>query len=187
MTAAIKRIAVFGTESTGKTTLAQRLAAYFSEPWSAEFVREFWDLRDGKITAADLGTIALGQIANEDAALAGARRAVFCDTELLTCTIWNDLLFPGACPAWVRAEADERARGYALYLLCDTDVPFAPDPQRCFPVETGRANARRVWREMLEKRGLPFVEIRGDWAQREAAAIAAVEAVLAAGAEGGAR
>ena len=181
MTTGIMRFAVFGTESTGKTTLTQRLAAHFGEPWSAEFVREFWDLRDGKIAAEDLGTIALGQIANEDAALAHARRAVFCDTELLTCTIWDDLLFPGACPAWVRAEAEERARGYALYLLCDTDVPFAADPQRCFPDEAGRAKARRVWREALEQRGLPFVEIRGDWVQREAAAIKAVEAVLTEG------
>src|SRR3954462_9070777 len=113
----VKRIVVFGTESTGKTTLAQKLAAHFGEPWSPEFVREFWDLKDGKITAGDLGTIALGQIANEDFAIGRAKRAVFCDTELLTCTLWNDLLFPGACPAWVRTEAEERARGYALWLL----------------------------------------------------------------------
>ena len=59
------RIAVFGTESTGKTSLAQRLAAHFGEPWSAEFVREFWDAHEGKIEARDLGTIALGQMANE--------------------------------------------------------------------------------------------------------------------------
>jgi HTH-type transcriptional repressor of NAD biosynthesis genes len=175
----LKRIVIFGTESTGKTSLAQKLAAYFDEPWSAEFVREFWDIREGKITPPDLGTIALGQIANEDVAAARARRAVFCDTELLTCTLWDDLLFPGACPAWVRAEAEERARGYALYLLCDTDIPFAPDPQRCFPDEAGRAMCRRLWRETLDKRSLPFVEIRGDWAQREATALAAVEAVLA--------
>ena len=57
----IKRFAVFGTESTGKTSLAERLAAHFNEPWAPEFVREFWDMRGGKIVASDLGTIALGQ------------------------------------------------------------------------------------------------------------------------------
>ena len=175
----LKRIAIFGTESTGKTTLAQTLAEHFGEPWAAEFVREFWDLRGGKIEAGDLGTIALGQIANEDGAETRARRAVFCDTELLTCVLWDDLLFPGKCPAWVRAEAEQRATRFALYLLCDTDVPFAPDPQRCFPDTAGRAMGRRLWREALESRGLPFVEIRGEWAKREAAAIAAVERMLA--------
>ncbi|RFC43452.1 MAG: Nicotinamide riboside kinase, partial [Verrucomicrobia bacterium] len=41
----IKRVVVFGTESTGKTTLAQNLAAHFGAPWAPEFVREFWDVK----------------------------------------------------------------------------------------------------------------------------------------------
>jgi len=174
----VKRVAVFGTESTGKTALARKLSAHFGEPWAPEFVREFWDLRGGNISAADLGTIALGQLANEDGAVAHARRVAFCDTEMLTCTLWNDLLFPEKCPAWVRAEAEQRARGFTLWLLCDTDVPFAPDPQRCFPEAVGREKARQLWREALVSRGLPFVEIRGDWAERERTAIAAVGQLL---------
>ena len=173
-----RRIALFGTESTGKTQLAQRLAAHFGEPWSPEFVREFWDARGGVVNAADLDAIGRGQIANEEAAAAKARRVVFCDTELITCTLWNDLLFPGACPEWERAEAERRARRFALYLLCDADVPFVPDPQRCFPDAASRQRARQCWRDALVSRGLPFVEIRGDWPAREPAAIAAVEHFL---------
>lgn len=175
---AVKRIVISGTESTGKTWLAQRLAAHFCEPWAEEFVREFWEIKAGKIVEADLGTIALGQIANEERAAGRARRAVFFDTDLITCVVWDDLLFPGKCPAWVREEAERRARDCALYLLCDADVPFVADPQRCFPDEAGRAEGRRVWREALESRGLPFVNIGGDWAAREAAAIAAVARML---------
>lgn len=174
----LKRVVVFGTESTGKTTLAQKLAAHFREPWSPEFVREFWELRYGKITPIDLGTIALGQMANEDQAATRAKRVVFLDTDLLTCTLWDDVLFPGDCPRWVREEAQARARGVALWLLCDTDVPFAPDPQRCFPDDASRSKGRRIWREALEQRGLAFVEIRGNWAEREAAAIGAVQKIL---------
>ncbi|MBL9188149.1 MAG: AAA family ATPase [Opitutaceae bacterium] len=174
-----KRIVLFGTESTGKTALAQRLAAHFGEPWAEEFVREFWTIKEGKITAEDLGHIALGQMANEDRAIAAARRVVFFDTDLLTCTLWDDALFPGACPPWLRAEAEERARAVALWLLCDTDVPFEPDPQRSFPAAADRARARELWRAALVSRGLPFVEIRGDWDARTRTAIAAVERVLA--------
>lgn len=176
----VLRIAIFGTESTGKTRLAERLAEHFGEPWAPEFVREFWARCAGRIAATDLETIARGQIAAEEAALARARRAVFCDTELLTCTLWNDCLFPGACPAWVRAEAERRANCYALFLLCDADVPFAPDPQRCFPDAPSREQARERWRAALVARALPLVEIRGPWPERERTAIAAVERVLAA-------
>jgi NadR type nicotinamide-nucleotide adenylyltransferase len=177
----VKRIVVFGTESTGKSTLAERLAAHFAEPWSREYAREFWDVRGGRISAADLDAIGRGQIANEESAAAQARRVVFADTDLLTCTLWNDALFPGACPARVREQAEVRARHVARYLLCDADVPFVADPQRCFPDEASRARARNVWRDALVTRALPFVEIRGEWAERERRAIVAVEEILGLG------
>jgi HTH-type transcriptional regulator, transcriptional repressor of NAD biosynthesis genes len=174
----VQRIAIFGTESTGKTSLAERLALHYDEPWSREFAREFWDRHGGKITAADLDAIGRGQIANEEAAAAKAKRVVFCDTELITCTLWNDALFPGACPPWVREQAESRARKFAIYLLCDADVPFVPDPQRCFPDDAARKRARVIWRTALVSRGLPLVEIQGDWPARERAAIAAVNRIL---------
>jgi len=176
-----KRIVVFGTESTGKSTLAERLAAHFGEPWSREYAREFWDAHGGRITAADLDAIGRGQVRSEEAGAARARRVVFFDTDLLTCTLWNDALFPGACPSWVREQAEVRARRVARYLLCEVDVPFVADPQRCFPDDAARARARNVWRDALVTRELPFVEIRGAWAERERRAIAAVEAILGAG------
>jgi NadR type nicotinamide-nucleotide adenylyltransferase len=174
----VKRIAIFGTESTGKTSLAERLARHFSAPWSQEFARQFWDANAGRIAASDLDAIGRGQIANEEEAAARASRVVFCDTELITCTLWNDALFPGACPPWVRAHADKRAAGFAAYLLCDADVPFVPDPQRCFPDPASRERARALWRDALVSRGLPFVEIGGEWRERERTAIAAVEEIL---------
>lgn len=173
-----RAVVIFGIESTGKTRLAEALAARFDEPWAPEYVREFWEARSGVITASDLGAIARGQMANEDAAAARARRVYFCDTDLVTCTLWDDVLFPGACPAWVRAEAERRARAAALYLWCEADVPFAPDPQRCFPDAAARAGARERWRAALTGRGLPWIGVTGGWAERERAAVAAVARVL---------
>lgn len=174
------RIAVFGTESTGKSALAAALAAHFEEPWAEEYVRQFWDEHDGRIVASDLDAIARGQIANEEAAAARARRVVFCDTELLTNVLWADLLFPGQCPPWVRTQAEQRSRQYALYLLCDTDLPWAPDPQRAFPDPADRARLRAIWREQLEARALPFVAITGQGPEREARAVTAVNRLIGA-------
>lgn len=176
-----QRIAVFGTESTGKSALAEALAAHFQEPWAPEYVRQFWDERRGRIEAGDLDAIARGQIANEEAAAARARRVVFCDTDLLTNVLWADLLFPGACPPWVRAEAERRCRGYALYLLCDTDLPWAEDPQRSFPDPADRAWLRDRWLGVLQERHLPFVWVRGRGAERTRGAIDAVTSRLAVG------
>jgi NadR type nicotinamide-nucleotide adenylyltransferase len=172
----VARIAVYGPESTGKTRLAERLAGHFAAAWVPEYAREFWDVHGG-IGLEDMLPIAREQWRREDAAAAHAERLLVCDTEALTTMLWSDVLY-GTCPDEVRREAERRCRRYALYLLLDTDVPFASDPQRCFPDEAGRQVCLRVWRGALESRGLPFVTIRGGWEERERQAIAAVEAFL---------
>jgi NadR type nicotinamide-nucleotide adenylyltransferase len=174
----VKRVALFGTESTGKSSLAEKLATHFGEPWSREYVRQFWDEHAATIVAEDLDAIARGQITGEDTAAAAAGCAVFHDTELLTNVLWADVLFPGRCPPWVRTDAERRSREMALYLLCAPDVPFEEDPQRVFRDDAARQESAVLWRRTLEERGLPFVEITGDWKTREARAIAAVKAIL---------
>ncbi len=181
----VRRIAVYGAESTGKTMLAAWLAEQLGAPLVPEYAREFWDAH-GNITAADIPLIAREQWRREDEAVrtAGNHRAagktnalVVCDTEALTTVLWSDLLYDG-CEAAIREEADRRSHNYALYLLLDVDVPFAPDPQRCFPDEAGRVRCMALWREALEKRGLPYQLIRGDWAKRQQSALAAVRELL---------
>ncbi len=185
MNAVPLRVAIFGPESTGKTQLAAKLAAHFQTRWVPEYARELWD-RQGVITLEDIPALAREQWRREDAAAGEVchllddklSSLIFCDTEALTTVLWSDLLY-GTCPDDIRRGAERRAKNYALYLLLDVDVPFAPDPQRCFPEGADREKAMRVWRGALERRGLPFEEIRGDWLQREQAAITAVKRLLA--------
>ncbi len=172
----IPRLAIFGPESTGKTRLAERLAAHFGATLVAEYAREFWDAQ-GVITLGDIPAIAREQWRREDALAAAADRLVICDTEALTTVLWSDLLY-GTCPDDIRRGAEQRCRNYALYLLLDIDVPFMPDPQRCFPDQADREMCLRVWRGALERRHLPFTLISGGWAARDAAAIAAVQEIL---------
>lgn len=178
----LPRIAVFGPESTGKTMLAERLAAQLGAPLVREYARERWDEQGGVLGLEDMLPVAQEQWRREDAAAeqAGATGApcVVCDTDALTTMLWSDLLY-GTAPEALRRGAERRCRGYALYLLLDTDVPFAPDPQRCFPDAEDREKCRRIWHGALERRGLPYVWIRGDWAARERAALAAIRQALA--------
>lgn len=171
------RIAVYGFESTGKTDLAGRLARHFRAPLVPEYARERWD-EQGALGLEDMVPIAREQWRREDAAAATTDGLVICDTDALTTMLWSDLLY-GTTPDEVRRGAEKRCRDYALYLLLDIDVPFVPDPQRCFPDPADREKGARIWRGALERRGLPFALIRGDWAERERAAIAAVEELRA--------
>jgi NadR type nicotinamide-nucleotide adenylyltransferase len=172
----IKRIAVFGPESTGKTRLAEKLSTHFNASLVPEYAREFWD-RHGVITLEDMLPIAREQWRQEDKAATQANRLVICDTEALTTMLWSDLLY-GTCPEELRRTVEKRAKNYSLYLLLDIDVAFAPDPQRCFPDPADREKGMRIWKGALDRRGLPYELIQGDWAERERRAIAVVERLI---------
>ena len=170
------RIAVYGPESTGKTQLAEKLAAHFNAPLVAEYARELWD-QQGVLSLEDMLPVSREQARREDAAAAQAERLIICDTDALTTMLWSDLLY-GTTPDELRRSVEKRCRNYALYLLLDIDVPFAADPQRCFPDPADREKCMRVWRGALDRRHLPYTEIRDSWAERERAVIAAVEELL---------
>ena len=82
----IIKIAMFGPESTGKTTLASQLAVEFNTVWIPEFARDFlqykWDLSQQICTQEDLIPIAIGQIKLENEALSNANKILFCDTNV---------------------------------------------------------------------------------------------------------
>jgi nicotinamide riboside kinase len=173
------RVVVFGPESTGKTFLTEALALRWGEPWSREYVRAYWDDHGGRIGLEDLPTIAHGQISAEDAAAAAARRIVFHDTDLATHVLWTDLLYPGVCDASVRREAGLRVEATDLFLFCETDLPFEPDPQRCFPDPDARSRARDRWRAVAAGFGRPVETVTGMGSLRLERAVAAVDRLLA--------
>ena len=58
----LRRVVLTGAESTGKSLLAERLAAHFKAPWVPEFARSYAD-RAGILTLEDVEPIARGQLA----------------------------------------------------------------------------------------------------------------------------
>ncbi len=169
----VKRVCIFGPESTGKSTMAKDLAKHFQTTYVSEFARGLLDLKDGKCDYDDIPLIARGQAASEDALARHANRVLFCDTDLLTTHIWSKILF-GKCPEWITNAADERQ--YDLYLLMDTDVPFVADSQRYLPNDRQLSLERCV--EELEMRGRNYRIIRGSWDERLKTAIKEVEEII---------
>ncbi|HEU4989173.1 MAG: ATP-binding protein [Gemmatimonadota bacterium] len=172
--ARVARVVLTGSESTGKTTLAHRLAEHYGTVASREFVREYALARGNQLGFADHGPIARGQMAAEDAAVAEARRVAFLDTDLVSTVVYCAHYY-GQCPAWIAEAAASRAGD--LYLLMNIDVPWVADPAR----DRGdrRDEMHALFRDRLDAMGLPYVEISGTWDQRFAAAVAAVDALLA--------
>lgn len=168
-------VVVTGAESTGKSLLAAALSTEIGAPLSLEFARAHAEGVQRALDASDVEPIALGQRANEDAAIQRARGgAVVLDTDLRSTLLYAKHYYGDAhVPEWLRSAVDERRP--ALYLLCDDDVPWRPDPVR--DSAEARATMQRVIVASVRASGVPVVVLRGAPGERLARARAAVESM----------
>lgn len=124
-------ICLIGAESTGKTTLAQAMAAHFSCPWVPEYLRQFCQSRERTPTRGEQSLILETQVIHESAALVSAQAAnapfVFCDTAPLLTAIYSDFVF-NEQSLFPRARALQMR--YALTLVLEPDIAWVADAQR---------------------------------------------------------
>ncbi len=172
----IKRIVITGAESTGKTTLAQRLSSHFASPLVAEQLRLFVERKGTAPSDSDLGTVSsmvtVAQRAAGEAAVSSGSRIVISDTDQLSLLVyWHYYFSTPLDSEWIEWEPAD------LYLLLGDDVPWIADPgQRDGP--DVREVTQRLFRSRLESGEHDFVEIAGSWDERFEAAIGVVEALV---------
>jgi NadR type nicotinamide-nucleotide adenylyltransferase len=166
-------VCLHGAESTGKSVLAERLAARFGAVWVPEYGRTYCEEKGTDLSMTDLLAIAEGQAMANQAALSAHPRLVILDTDQLMTAAWAEMLF-GEVPAALMAypKADH-------YLLFAADVPWVDDGTRFFGKGPLRMRFAALAEEMLGRAAVPFTRISGDWAMREAGANAALQALLA--------
>ncbi len=170
----VRRVVLTGAESTGKTTLAARLARHYEAPWLPEYLRAFVEAKGAMPERDDVERIARGHLEGEAALLPRARRLLLYDTDLITTCVYSRYYF-GTCPAWVQRASYERHAD--LYLLTADDLPWQPDPgQRDGPGV--RAALQQTLQQELDRRGVRYVPIAGTLEARLHAATAAIDQLL---------
>ncbi|MEI7663203.1 MAG: ATP-binding protein [Bacteroidota bacterium] len=152
----ILKIAITGPESTGKSMLAEQLAAYYHTAWVPEYAREYLEELGRPYEEKDIVMIAKGQLERESAQMQQASGYLFCDTEMVVTQIWSEVKYK-RCDPWI-LDAVENHR-YDLYLLCDIDLPWQYDPLREHPDQ--RQFLFDLYHNELSRRNFPFVVIRG--------------------------
>lgn len=169
----IKKVAVIGPESTGKSELAEFLAAEFSTVWVEEYARQYLSKLTRPYGPEDLVDIAKGQISLEETAMREANRVLICDTDLYVIKVWSNFKY-GFCDRrileWIAS------RKYDLYLLTYIDVPWQEDPLREHPEH--REQLYGIYLNEMNNQQVPFAEIRGSREQRRSLARKSVEALL---------
>jgi nicotinamide riboside kinase len=161
-------ICVTGAECTGKTTLAETLAATLQVPLVPEIARVYLAGKT-RYTQDDVLAIAREQQAAELAALAQGPLVV-ADTDLTVIQVWWEEKY-GELNPWLAAALAQRSQ--RRYLLPRPDLPWVFDPLRESPRDRPRLHRR--YQQLLERGPFPFAEVEGVGEVRSLRAIAQVE------------
>jgi NadR type nicotinamide-nucleotide adenylyltransferase len=153
----IKKIAIVGPESTGKSTMSIALSKHYGVPWVPEYARYYCAALKQECNLQDEINMFHGQVALEESILATAQTDfIICDTTFLTVKIWSDEFF-GKTPRIVIDALTERP--YDFYLLLDIDLPWQEDPLRDFPHM--REHFMEIWHKELKALNANYVVVNG--------------------------
>lgn len=167
----VRLICLYGPESTGKSTLARKLAERYQTVYVPEVAREMID--SNRFTTEDIVRIGREQTARVLELAKKANRVLFCDTDVITTAIYSDVYLheiPG------ELEDLERAIRYDQYFLFDVDVPWVADGLR--DLDSRREEMFARFRVELERRKIPYVLVSGSYEARERAIVSVVDKLL---------
>lgn len=156
----VKKICISGSESTGKSTLTERLAHYFETAFVPEMAREVIETTE-EVVFDDLLKIATLHAATIDERLPLANKILICDTDVNITKSYSKYLFnrPLIVPEWIDA-----ANQFDLHLFLDTDCPYVQDGTRLSEAERNALSGYHE--EQLRENGVAYVKIGGSWEER---------------------
>ncbi|MDR1856884.1 MAG: AAA family ATPase [Desulfovibrio sp.] len=156
----ITKVVFLGAESTGKSTIAEKLALEYNTQWMPEYGREYWFANqvDGKLTPEQLAEIAKTHVRQESSLIHDSNTYLFVDTNALTTYIFS-LNYHGYANEELQTLADRCARAYDLVFLCDTDIPYDATWDRGSREHQLRTQ-RRIKCDLITRK-IPFMELSG--------------------------
>ncbi len=164
-------IVLHGVESTGKSFLAEKLAAHFDTIWIPEYGRAHAETHGVEMDEADLLLIGQAQSAMIEAGKRIATRRLFVDTDSLMTAAWADMMIgrrPDALLTHPKAD---------LYILLEPDVAWVDDGTRIYGDDPVRARFAGISQSVLEQSGVRWASVGGDWNARFERAVALIESM----------
>lgn len=172
------KVVLYGPESTGKTTLAQKLAEHFQTEWVPEFSRAYlqkkWDQENAICEKEDILHIAQGQMHLENKLVKTANKVLLCDTNLLETVVYSRAYYDGFCePSLLKHALNAH---YDLFFLTYIDVPWVKDDLRDRPHQRELMFAK--FKNTLEEYSKPYHILQGSLEERMETAIEKIEELI---------
>lgn len=195
-------ISIIGPESTGKSVLAEALAAHYHGAWIPEYAREYVTLHPSEPTYEDVCHIldrdrsdllhpassssllfpnapSSSLLSPEGSMQAQEPAIVFFDAGLIIDKVWLDVVF-GRRPDWLAdaSGAIVEALRTDYYLLLEPDIAWVDDPARSNGSDEARKHLFELYRREILLSGRPYGVVSGIGAARTTNAIRLIDEFL---------
>ena len=167
------KVVILGTESTGKTTLTENLAACFNCSKVLEAGRDLIP-DSNEFTIDDLYLVAREHAKRIDETAAGNSALVIIDTDIHITKSYCRYTFDKELEV---SNAIYRSNKAQLYLYLNNDVEYYQDGTRLSKAERDRLDFSH--RQIVKDANLPVVEIRGNWEERFQQAVEQIRLLIA--------
>jgi HTH-type transcriptional repressor of NAD biosynthesis genes len=157
----VKKICFYGPESTGKSTMAKKMAEMYQTEFVPEVARELITSNDFSVD--DIIKIGFAQTERVIEKSKVANKLLFCDTDLITTKIYS-LHYLKEIPD-VLNELEAKVV-YDHYFLFSTDTPWVADGLR--DLGDKRQEMFQIFKDALDKRKIPYTLVQGSYEEREA-------------------
>ncbi len=177
-----KKVLVYGSESTGKTTLTKKLARYFDTSYCLEYAREYmeeYDLSNHDLDHIHFLEIGLGQNKEiiKHSHSPKTNKVFFADTDVYTTYVYGLKYLPDQQMDKIKLLLLDEARKikWDLVLFTDIDLPWVDDGLRDLGSESLRTEMHNLFKQILIQEGISYIDISGTYEERFNIAIKAVE------------
>jgi HTH-type transcriptional repressor of NAD biosynthesis genes len=167
----VKKFCFYGPESTGKSTMAKRMAELYQTEFVPEVAREM--LINNVFSVGEIIAIGKAQTQRVIENSQKANRVLFCDTDLITTQIYSNHYLDTIPPILFDLE---KIIHYDHYFLFDIDVPWIADGLRDLPHL--REKMYNIFKSELDKRKIPYTNVQGTPSQREEIIITSLRELL---------
>lgn len=156
----MKKIAIVGPESSGKTTLAIVLSKILQGIYVNEYARNYLN-KHKTYTINDLDIFAFKQNEIINNASQTENNFLIADTSIIVIEIWSMLKYKKLSKSIKRLSEKEN---FDYYLLCKPDIPWKWDKQREAPND--RIKIYNAYKNLLSTRNYNYTVIGGKLNQR---------------------
>jgi len=157
----VRTVAILGGESSGKSTLVNKLANIFNTTSAWEYGRDYVFSHLGgdemALQYSDYDKIALGQAQYIDFAVKYANKVAFIDTDFVTTQAFCKK-YEGREHPFVQALIDEYR--FDLVILLENNTPWVADGLRSLGSPVDRKAFQTLLVEMLQENNINFVHVQ---------------------------